>query len=95
MIYHPHLLFYYSETFNLSSLPGGIFSEQVFVVSDEVSHSLRPLIHQMVESGGGALTAVGMAPRSATIVHTIYPLLSKEPVDGDTIVTVCWLVSIL
>ena len=67
----------------------------MFVVSDEVGHSLRPLIHQMVESGGGALTAVGMASTSASIGHTIYPLLSKEPVDNDTIVTVCWLVSII
>jgi len=74
---------------------GGIFAEQVFVVSDEVSHSLRPLIHQMVESGGGALTAAGVTPSNTAIGHTIYPLLSKEPVDNDTIATVCWLVSII
>ena len=62
------------------------------MVSDEVNHSLKPLIHQMVESGGGALTAVGIAPSSAAIDHTIYPLLSKQSVDNDAIVTVCWLV---
>ena len=67
----------------------------MFVVRDEVGHSLRPLTHQMVESGGGALTVVGVAPSSAAIDHTIYPLLSKEPVDNDTIVTVCWLVRII
>ena len=48
-----------------------------------------------MESGGGALTAVGRAG-SAADHHTVYPLLSScvsESSDNDNLVTVCWLVS--
>ena len=47
-----------------------------------------------MESGGGALTAVGRAG-SAADHHTMYPLLSScvsESTDNDNLVTVCWLV---
>ena len=36
----------------------GVFTGQTFVLSSEVNHNLRPLIHQLVESEGGTLTAV-------------------------------------
>ena len=49
----------------------------------------------MVENGGGALITMCVAFSSAAIDHTIYPLLCKDPVDDDTIITVCWLVSII
>ena len=74
----------------------GIFTGRTFVLSSEVNHDLRPLIHQLVESGGGALTAVGGAG-SAGDYYMIYPLLSScvsESTDTDNLVTVCWLVSI-
>ena len=76
-------------------LTAGIFAGQTFVLSSEVNHDLRPLIHQLVESGGGALTAVGRAGPAADH-HTVYPLLSScvsESIDNNNLVTVCWLVS--
>ena len=77
-------------------LTAGIFTGQTFVLSSEVSHDLRPLIHQLVESGGGTLTAVGGAG-SAYDSHIVCPLLSScisESTDNDNLITVCWLVSI-
>lgn len=65
------------------------------MLSSEVSRDLRPLIHQLVESGGGTLTAVGGAS-SAVGAHMVYPLLSNhisESTDNDNWITVCWLVS--
>ena len=71
----------------------GIFTGQTFVLSSEVNHDLRPLIHQLVESGGGNLAAVGGAG-SAGDSHIVCPLLSSESTDDDNLITVCWLVSI-
>ena len=76
-------------------LTAGIFAGQTFVLSSEVNHDLRLLIHQLVESGGGALTAVG---RTGSVAdhYTVYSLLSScvnESTDNDNLVTVCWLVS--
>ena len=39
----------------------GVFTGQTFVLSSEVNHDLRPLIHQLVESEGGTVTALGGA----------------------------------
>ena len=77
-------------------LTAGIFTGQTFVLSSEVSHDLRPLIHQLVESGGDTLTAVGGAG-SACDSYIICSLLSScisESTDNDNLITVCWLVSI-
>ena len=55
----------------------GVFTGQTFVLSSEVNHDLRPLIHQLVESGGGTtLIAVGGAG-SAGDSHMVYLLLSS------------------
>ena len=71
----------------------GIFAGQTFVLSSEVNHDLRPLIHQLVESGGGSLTAMG-GDSSAADHHIVHPLLSSSVSESmDNLVTVCWLVS--
>ena len=74
----------------------GIFTGQTFVLSSEVNHDLRSLIHQLVESGGGTLTTVGGAG-SAVDSYMVCPLLSNcisESTNNDNLITVCWLVSI-
>ena len=48
-----------------------VFTGQTFVLSSEVNHNLRPLplIHQLVESVGGTLAAVGGAGSTDNSVH--------------------------
>ena len=82
--------------FLLIVFTAGIFTGQTFVLSSEVNYDLRPLIHQLVECGGGTLTAVGGAG-SAGDSHMVCPLLSScvnESTDNNNLITVCWLVSI-
>ena len=62
----------------------GIFTGQTFVLSSEVNHDLRPLIHQLVESGGGTLTAVGGAG-SAGDSHMVCPVVSVSQLIMTTL----------
>ena len=80
----------------INCFTAGIFTGQTFILSSEVNRDLRPLIHQLVESEGGTLTAVDGAG-SAGDSHMVCSLLSScvsESTDNDNLITVCWLVSI-
>ena len=63
----------------------GVFTGQTFVLSSEVNHDLRSLIHQLVESEGGTLTEVDGAG-SAGDSYMVFPLLSSC-VSESTIIT--------